>query len=50
MATDINNNITYVYDTTDPDMKNLLYIYPISNGIDTSFTTPGYNDKKRYKV
>jgi hypothetical protein len=48
MATDSNNNITYVYDITDPDMKNLLY--PTSSGIDTSFTTPGYPDKKPYDV
>lgn len=48
MATDSNNNITYVYDIADQDMKNLLY--PTSSGIDTTFTIPGYPDKKRYKV
>ena len=48
MATDSNNNITYVYDILDPDMKNLLY--PVTNGIDTSFLIPGYPDNKRYKV
>lgn len=48
MATDSNNNITYVYDINDPDMKNLLY--PTTSGIYTSFSNPGYPDNKRYKV
>ena len=48
LATDSNNNITYVYDINDPYMKNLLY--PTTSGIDTTFFTPGYPDKKLYKV
>jgi len=48
MSTDSNNNITYVYDITDPDMNNLLY--PNTSGKDSTFTTRGYNDNKPYKV